>query len=163
MKKILATLLVVASALLALSACDLEDTKASDGSTSTTSLDDGDSSIGDTSADDPADSAPENNFTASQEAAMESAQSYLDMGGFSRKGLIQQLSSGAGEGFPHKDAIFAIRHLRPDWKAQAVKSARGYVEMGGFSRSSLIEQLSSDAGEGFTRAEAEYAANKVYR
>jgi Host cell surface-exposed lipoprotein len=105
---------------------------------------------------------PEPSMTSSQENAIESAQSYLGMGGFSRKGLIEQLSSSAGEGFPRADAEFAVDHLHPDWNKEAVKSAKSYLEMGGFSKSSLIEQLSSSAGEGFTPAQAQYAADTAY-
>src|SRR4051812_34157009 len=46
----------------------------------------------------PAPAAPK--YTLSQQNAIESAQSYLSMGtGYSRAGLIGQLSSKAGEGF----------------------------------------------------------------
>ena len=83
------------------------------------------------------------------------------MGGFSKAGLLEQLTSNAGEGFPVADARFAIRYLKPDWNAQAVESAKSYMQMGGFSRSSLLEQLTSSAGEGFTQAQAEYAVAKV--
>ena len=107
-------------------------------------------------------STPTQQLTVSQQQALESAKSYLAMGsGFSRAGLIEQLSSKAGEGFPKADAVWAVDHLDVDWNQQAVLSAKNYLEMGGFSRASLIEQLSSSAGEGFTRAQAEYAANKV--
>jgi hypothetical protein len=100
-------------------------------------------------------------MTVSQDQAIQSAESYLDMGGFSKAGLIQQLSSSAGEGFPKKDAIFAVNHINVNWNEQAVESAKSYMEMGGFSRASLIEQLESNAGEGFTHAQALYAVNKV--
>jgi hypothetical protein len=102
-------------------------------------------------------------FTVAQENAIESARSYLSMGsGFSRAGLIEQLSSKAGEGFKKSDAVFAVNHVRVNWKQQAVLSAKSYLSMGsGFSRTSLIEQLSSQAGEQFTVAQATYAANKV--
>ena len=92
---------------------------------------------------------------------MLSAKSYLEMGGFSREGLIQQLSSSAGEGFPKGDAKFAVNHLNVNWNQQALESAKGYMQMGGFSRNGLIQQLSSSAGEGFTHAQAVYAANAV--
>ena len=101
-------------------------------------------------------------LTTEQEQAVESARSYVDLGGFSRTGLIQQLSSKAGEGFPHKVAVFAVDYLHVDWKKEAVESAKSYLELGGFSRASLLQQLSSKAGEGFTRAQAEYAVRKVY-
>jgi hypothetical protein len=101
-------------------------------------------------------------MTSSQKNAVESATSYLEYGAFSKKGLIQQLSSSAGEGFPKADAVFAVNHIDVDWNEQAVKSAREYLDSSSFSRSALIEQLSSSAGEGFTLAQAQHAVNKVY-
>lgn len=102
-------------------------------------------------------------YTVAQENAMQSARGYLGMGtGFSRAGLINQLSSKAGEGFPKTVATFAVNHLSVDWNKQAVLSAKGYLDMGtGFSRSSLINQLTSKAGEQFTMAQATYAAHHV--
>jgi hypothetical protein len=93
--------------------------------------------------------------------AIEAAQSYLDMGGFSRAGLIQQLSSQYGDGFRLVLATWAVDHSHANWNQQAVESARSYLQMGGFSRDGLIEQLTSSAGEGFTYAQAVYAVNKV--
>ena len=101
-------------------------------------------------------------MTTSQENAVESAKNYLDVQAFSKKGLIQQLSSSAGDDFPRADARFAVNHIHVDWNEQAVKAAREYLEVQSFSKSSLIQQLSSSAGSGFTRAQAEYAASKVY-
>jgi hypothetical protein len=99
--------------------------------------------------------------TVAQEQAIESAQGYIEMSGFSRAGLIEQLSSSAGEGFKKADAVYAVNHINVDWNAEAVESAKGYLEMGGFSRSGLIEQLSSTAGEKFTLKQAKYAVKKV--
>jgi hypothetical protein len=108
----------------------------------------------------PAPSTPA--MTVAEQQAVESAQSYLDMGsGFSKQGLLGQLTSSYGEGFGKADAEFAISYLHPDWNAQAVESAQGYVQMGGFSRAGLLDQLTSSYGEGFTQAQAEYAVNKV--
>lgn len=102
-------------------------------------------------------------MTVSQQQAVQSAQSYLSMGeGFSYNGLLQQLTSQAGEGFAKADAEYAIAHLNPDWDAQAVIAAKGYLQLGGFSRSSLLEQLDSSAGGGFTPAQAQYAVNAVF-
>jgi hypothetical protein len=103
--------------------------------------------------------APE--YTVAQEQAILSAQGYLDMGGTSRAGLIEQLSSKYGEGFKKADAKFAVNHIKVDWNKQAVQSAKGYLDMGGFSRASLIEQLSSNSGEKFTLAQAKYAVRHV--
>jgi hypothetical protein len=102
-------------------------------------------------------------YTLAQEQARLSAMDYLAMGsGFSRAGLIEQLSSSAGEGFSKADATFAVDHVTVNWNKQAVLSAKGYLSMGGgFSRSSLIEQLTSRYGEQFTLAQATYAANHV--
>jgi hypothetical protein len=100
--------------------------------------------------------------TVSQAQALLAAKGYLDMGsGFSRKSLIEQLSSKAGNGFPVADATWAADHSGADWNAQAVLAAKGYISMGGFSHASLIEQLSSPAGNQFTLAQATYAAAKV--
>ena len=100
---------------------------------------------------------------ASQQQALTSAQGYLSDGqGFSRAGLIQQLSSSAGEGFSVADATWAVDHSGADWYQQAVISAKGYMSDGeGFSRQGLIDQLTSSAGEGFTYAQAVYAVNQV--
>lgn len=102
-------------------------------------------------------------MTVSQQQAVTSAQSYLSLGeGFSYNGLLQQLTSQAGEGFATADAKYAIAHLNPDWDAQAVIAAKGYLQLGGFSRSSLLQQLDSSAGSGFTPAQAQYAVNAVF-
>jgi hypothetical protein len=102
-------------------------------------------------------------MTAAQQQAVESATNYVSMGsGFSRAGLIKQLTSSYGEGFPETVAIFAVDHLHVNWNEQAVDSAKTYMSMGsGFSRAGLIQQLTSSYGEAFTYAQAVYAANKV--
>ena len=101
-------------------------------------------------------------MTSGQENALEAARSYLDMGGMSKKGLIQQLSSSAGDGFTRAEARFAAKHVGADWKKEAVEAAQSYLDMGGMSRQGLYEQLSSAAGEEFTPAQARYAVDKVY-
>ena len=94
--------------------------------------------------------------------ALESAESYLAMGGFSKQGLYEQLSSEYGEGFTQAEAQYAVDHVDVDWNKEAVQSARSYLDMSPMSREGLIEQLSSSAGEGFTYEQAVYAVNKVY-
>ena len=94
--------------------------------------------------------------------ALESAESYLAMSGFSKQGLYEQLSSSAGEGFTQSEAQYAVDHVDADWNKEAVESARSYLEFSPMSRAELIEQLSSSAGEGFTYEQALYAVNKVY-
>jgi hypothetical protein len=101
--------------------------------------------------------------TASQQQALDSAQSYLGLdSGFSRQGLIDQLDSPYGGKFSVADATWATDHSGADWDAQAVLAAKGYMNLGtGFSRSGLIDQLDSPYGGKFTLAQATYAANHV--
>ena len=106
---------------------------------------------------------PKPQFTTAQENAIEAAQNYLDFAPFSRKGLIRQLSSSAGDGYKRSDAEFAVGHIEVNYKAQAVKAAQAYLDMTSFSRQGLIEQLSSSAGDGYTKAQATYAADKVFK
>lgn len=98
-------------------------------------------------------------LTGAQQNAARSAQDYLAMSGFSRLGLIEQLSSSAGDGYSRKDATVAVDSLHVNWNAQAVRSAKDYLSMSGFSCSGLIEQLSSTAGDRYTRAQASYGAH----
>ena len=101
--------------------------------------------------------------TASQQQALISAQSYLDLGsGFSWQGLVDQLDSPYGGQFSGADATWAANHSGADWNAQAVLAAKGYMNLGsGFSRSGLIDQLDSPYGDKFTYAQAAYAAGQV--
>jgi host cell surface-exposed lipoprotein len=93
---------------------------------------------------------------------VDAAKGYLSGGqGFSEQGLLQQLTSSAGDGFTEAQAEYATNSLHPDWDAQAVDAAKGYMQMGGFSQASLIQQLTSSAGNGFTQTQAEYAASQV--
>lgn len=78
--------------------------------------------------------------------------------GFSRLGLIQQLSSPAGDGYPLADATYAVDSLHVDWNAQAALSAKNYLSLEPFSCSGLVQQLSSSAGDQFTLAQAQYGA-----
>jgi hypothetical protein len=96
------------------------------------------------------------------ERALQSAENYLDMSGFSKQGLYEQLSSEAGEGFTAAQAQYAVDHVHADWNQEAVESARNYLDMSPMSRADLIDQLTSSAGEGFTYEQALYAVNKVY-
>ncbi|MEU7947394.1 Ltp family lipoprotein, partial [Micromonospora taraxaci] len=95
------------------------------------------------------------------EQAAKSAQRYLRNGAFSRKGLIEQLSSDAGEGYSLEASTYAVDSLNIDYNEQAAKSAQRYLRNGAFSRKGLIEQLSSDAGEGFTHSQALYGVKEA--
>lgn len=155
MKKTITATLVAAATVAALSACNVDEGTNATGKTN---------KLGTTHAGTRTAKAPATpKYTVAQQNAIDSAESYLAMGeGFSRAGLIEQLSSNFGEGFKKRQAVFAVNHLNVDWNAQAVLSAKSYLKMGGgFSRTGLIDQLSSKAGEHFTVAEAKYAANHV--
>jgi hypothetical protein len=102
-------------------------------------------------------------LTTAQKQAVTAAKGYLALGGgFSRQGLLDQLTSSAGSGFTVADATYAVDSLNTDWNAQAVLAAKGYLKLGsGFSHAGLVQQLSSSAGSKFTAAEAEYATTQV--
>ena len=103
---------------------------------------------------------PGSNLTPSQQNAVRSAQSYLEISGFSRQGLIDQLSSEF-EQYPVEDATVAVDSLNVDWTAQAVKSAQSYLEISGFSCQGLIDQLSSEFGDQYTIEEATFGATQA--
>ena len=96
-----------------------------------------------------------------QKNAVRSAEQYINMTGFSREGLIEQLSSEYGDGYGIEDATIAIDSLNIDWNEQAVRSAEEYLDMTGFSCDGLIEQLSSSAGSKYTVSEANYGAQQA--
>ena len=100
-------------------------------------------------------------LTGPQKNAVRSANSYLDFQGFSRAGLIDQLSSPFGEGYNIADATAAVDTLSVDWNEQAVKSANQYLGMMGFSCNGLIDQLSSDAGDKYTISQATHGAQQA--
>jgi len=100
-------------------------------------------------------------MTVSQANAIEAAEKYLAMSGFSRSGLIQQLSSKHGEGFARADAVYAVDHLGVDWNTQAVRAAKQHVAERSFSREGLIHQLKARYGDGFTHAEALYGVEST--
>ena len=83
------------------------------------------------------------------------------MMGFSRNGLINQLSSSAGDGYDVADATAAVDSLNVDWNTEAVKSAKQYLSMMGFSCRGLINQLSSSSGDKYTVSQATYGAKQA--
>ena len=97
----------------------------------------------------------------SQQNALHAAEQYLQTSAFSEAGLIEQLSSEAGDKYPHADAVFAVEHLHANWNEQAVKAAKQYLSSSSFSCQGLIEQLSSEAGDKYTMAQAEYGAKQA--
>lgn len=101
------------------------------------------------------------NLTGSQSNAVRSANQYLSISGFSRNGLIRQLSSDAGDGYEVADATVAVDSLNINWNMQAVRSAKQYLSISGFSCKGLINQLSSNAGGGYTESQATYGAQQA--
>lgn len=100
-------------------------------------------------------------LTGQQKNAVRSAEQYLRVQGFSRSGLIEQLSSDYGSGYSVPDTTAAVDSLSLDWNHQAVRSARQYLRVQGFSCRGLINQLSADAGSGYTESQASYGAKQT--
>ncbi len=100
-------------------------------------------------------------LTGPQNNAVRSAKAYLSMQGFSRDGLIHQLSSDSGDGYEVVDATVAVDSLNINWNKEAVRSAKAYLSMQGFSCKGLIHQLSSSAGAGYTVSQATYGARQA--
>jgi len=100
-------------------------------------------------------------LTGPQRNAVRSAEQYLRMTGFSRRGLIEQLSSSYGDGYDEADATVAVDSLDVNWDENAARSAKQYLSMTGFSCNGLIQQLSSDAGDKYTVSQATYGAQQA--
>jgi hypothetical protein len=100
-------------------------------------------------------------LTNQQQNAARSARQYLSFAAFSRQGLIDQLSSSAGDQYAVQDATIAVDSLNVDWNAEAVQSAKEYLKISPFSCQGLIDQLDSSAGEQFTVAQATYGAQQA--
>lgn len=100
-------------------------------------------------------------LTNPQKNAVRSATQYLSFTGFSRNGLISQLSSEYGDGYSVADATAAVDSMRTDWNQQAVKSAKQYLSIQGFSCNGLIDQLSSAYGDKYTKSQATYGAQQA--
>lgn len=99
--------------------------------------------------------------TISQEQALRSAKQYLSFQAFSYKGLIQQLSSSAGDGFSQADATYAADHCGADWNAEAAQAAKEYLKLQSFSHAGLVQQLDSQYGDQYTPAQAEYGVEQA--
>ncbi|AEO01012.1 superinfection exclusion [Psychrobacter phage Psymv2] len=154
MKKVLKWIGIVVIALIAIGFIGAmlgDDTDST--STSDTSLNDNNTVSTETEA------VPEDNsMTAQQKNAVRSVKNYIGFAGFSRDGLINQLSSDAGDGYNIDDATIAVDSMDIDFNEQAGKSAKNYISIQGFSCDGLINQLSSPAGDKYTKEQAEYGA-----
>lgn len=86
---------------------------------------------------------------------VEKARVYLQMGGFSKHDLYQQLQY---EGFDDSQITAAVNQLRPDWNEQCLLKAKQYMDLGGFSQESLKQQLRFHK---FTESQINYAVNRL--
>lgn len=104
-------------------------------------------------------------MTLSQQNAVKTAMNYVDLMAFSRRGLIEQISSENADNFPIADAEYAVKHLEDkglvDWNEEAAQCAQNYLDIMSFSKEGLFDQMTSEAGDKFTREQAEYAIKKV--
>ena len=152
MKKIITLIVIVIAVILIIVACNSGDDESQDASPTTDTATEQEAALPD--------------MTTAQENAYDAAKNYVDTLAFSKKGLMQQLTSDF-EGYKKKDARFAIELLEErgevNWKDEAVESAQNYLDTQSFSKDGLYEQLVSDYGEGFTEKQARYAVDKVYK
>lgn len=93
--------------------------------------------------------------TIGEANAIRKAEVYLSLGGFSKKGLLEQLKF---EGYSAAEATYAVENVLVDWDEQAAMKAETYMSVQPFSKSGLIDQLRF---EGFTDSQAAYGASTV--
>lgn len=93
--------------------------------------------------------------TMGEDNALRKAKDYLRSGGFSAKGLKEQLEYN---GYSSIEAQYGVDNCGANWNEQAAGKAKDYLRSGAFSRNELLEQLLYN---GFTHAQAEYAIKAV--
>ena len=98
---------------------------------------------------------PEPKATLGEKNAVRKAKLYLEISGFSYKGIIRQLEF---EGYSNDEAVYGAEHCGADWNEQAARKAKSYLDIMAFSKEGLIQQLEF---EGFTREQAEYGVKAV--
>lgn len=98
-------------------------------------------------------------LTQQEQSAVAAAKQYLAEMPFSRLGLIAQLDSPDGSGYPVNVATVAVDSMTVNWDTEAVEAAKSYLAMSPFSCSGLIQQLDSPDGSQFTVAQATYGAD----
>ena len=79
----------------------------------------------------------------------------------SKQGIYDQLTSEYGEKFKEKEADYAIKHLKANYKKNALEKAKDYAEEQNMSNDAVYDQLTSSYGEKFTDEEAQYAVNHL--
>lgn len=93
--------------------------------------------------------------TLGESNALKSAKNYINIMGFSKKRLKEQLIF---EGYSNEEAQYAVNNCGANWNEQAAKSAKSYMEIMSFSRKQLKDQL---LFEGYTNEQAEYGVKSV--
>ncbi len=93
--------------------------------------------------------------TLGERNALAAAKNYLNISGFSKKQLAEQLKF---EGYSDSEAKFAVKYCGADWNEQAGRKAEEYMKINSFSKKQLIGQLEF---EGFTKKQAEYGAKHI--
>lgn len=101
------------------------------------------------------------NVSREFEAALQSAQNYVDTMPFSKAKLFEQLTSEHGSAFPEDAANYAIENVNVDYKEEAVEAANNYNQTMPMSDQELLNQLTSEYGEQFTQEEAQYALQNM--
>ena len=81
---------------------------------------------------------PFDSLMPNQQAAFAKAEQYLQLKGFSKAGLVDQL---VFENFAAEDAQAAVDILDVDWNNEAVRTAAAYVAITSFSYQGLVDQL----------------------
>lgn len=160
MKKILAFILILIMCFVLAECGDTSDTAPSDTETAQ-------NEVQEDVKEEPEEKDPTADMTMEQKNAYQAAKNYLDMAGFSKQGLIDQLSSEYGDNYPLEVAEFAVNAIEEngevDWVEECKESAKAYLEFSSFSKQGLIEQLTSEYGDKYTQEEAEAAVEEVYQ
>ena len=159
MKKLLALLFVLVMTF-AFSACG--DTSSSDDSNASEDVAVEEEVETEAEANDPT-----ADYSMEEENCYKAAMNYLDYTGFSKQGLIDQLSSEYGDNYPKETAEKVVNDIEEaglvDWVEQAKICAQNYLDTMSFSKQELIDQLCSEYGDQFTREQAEEAVGEVYQ
>ena len=95
-----------------------------------------------------------NEATETQKAE-EEARNYLNLIGFSRKGLIELLIY---LGYSTESAEYVVDNMGVDWNQQCARRAKEYLDFESFSREGLYKQL---AYEGFTDEQIQYGLSHI--
>ena len=173
MKKFTAILLAITTALsfgLFTSACKSKDDSDKDNKKSERKKDEDDpdetEKIDESTENSPTETMdPSKKPSQGSQDAYETALVYIDMMGFSRQGLIDQLTSEWGDGFSLEEATIAVDALENngavDWNEQAVKAAIDYAEKMNYSEATILEELESDYSGKFTHEQAAYAIEHI--